>query len=277
MTVDLEDYCEDILGKAKRGLGLTNAEIAQIANLTVGEWEALLRKDYNKHDLQAVAPVLGLDADALVDSAYKRWHPEPVELPGLIQLNVPYGDMFVNAYLLHRHNSQEALLVDTGTEINTVLEAVAEAQVVVKAILVTHTHTDHIAVLNQLVVALDQPTVYAPAYEPLPGCVKVSQDDRFSIAGLEIECRQTEGHSPGGTTYCVAGLEQRIAFVGDALFAGSMGGVNAGVFDYAKDRIRSQILSLPAETLLCPGHGPITTVKEEKQHNPFFAAEFHSV
>ncbi len=60
-----------------------------------------------------------------------------------------------------------------------------------------------------------------------------------------------------------------IAFVGDAIFAGSMGNGN-GAWDLARQKVREQILSLPAETLICPGHGPLTTVAEEKEHNPFF-------
>jgi len=83
--------------------------------------------------------------------------------------------------------------------------------------------------------------------------------------------RETPGHAEDGVTYMVGNWQEDapiIAIVGDAIFAGSMGGAKDGAL--AKQKIREQILSLPAETLLCPGHGPLTTVAEEKANNPFF-------
>ena len=85
--------------------------------------------------------------------------------------------------------------------------------------------------------------------------------------------RTTSGHSKGGTTYLVEGLARPLAIVGDAIFAGSMGGGMVS-FDDAWKNNREKILTLPDETVLCPGHGPLTSVSEEKRNNPFFAAEF---
>ena len=88
---------------------------------------------------------------------------------------------------------------------------------------------------------------------------------------MQIETRQTSGHSRGGITYVISGLPRRIAVVGDAMFAGSMGG---GLVSYqeALRTNREQILTLPDNTILCCGHGPLTTVGEEKLHNPFFSS-----
>ena len=80
----------------------------------------------------------------------------------------------------------------------------------------------------------------------------------------------TSGHSPGGMTYVVMGLERPIAVVGDSLFAGSMGGGNVSYEDAIRNN-REKILNLPDETIVCPGHGPLTTVGKEKRENPFFA------
>jgi glyoxylase-like metal-dependent hydrolase (beta-lactamase superfamily II) len=87
---------------------------------------------------------------------------------------------------------------------------------------------------------------------------------------LRVESRLTWGHSKGGITYLVRGLARPVAVVGDAIFAGSMGG---GIVSYndALNTNREQILTLPDETVICPGHGPLTTVGEEKRNNPFFA------
>jgi len=88
-----------------------------------------------------------------------------------------------------------------------------------------------------------------------------------------VKSYTTSGHSVGGTTYLIEGLERPIAVVGDAMFAGSMGGGMVSFPDAWKNN-REKILTLPDETILCPGHGPMTSVGEEKRNNPFFAAEF---
>jgi hydroxyacylglutathione hydrolase len=87
---------------------------------------------------------------------------------------------------------------------------------------------------------------------------------------LEIESLSTWGHSPGGMTFVVRGLTKPIAVVGDSLFAGSMGGGNVSYDDAVKNNLE-KILTLPNDTIICPGHGPLTTVGDEKLHNPFFA------
>ena len=112
--------------------------------------------------------------------------------------------------------------------------------------------------------------VFAPAREPVPAAEKIDEGKKFRVGKIDIEARLTWGHSPGGMTFVVTGLARPIAIVGDSLFAGSMGG---GTVSY-KDAVRNnleKILTLPDETIICPGHGPMTSVGEEKKHNPFFA------
>jgi glyoxylase-like metal-dependent hydrolase (beta-lactamase superfamily II) len=89
------------------------------------------------------------------------------------------------------------------------------------------------------------------------------------VGGLQIEARQTSGHAAGGITYVVTGLAHPVAVVGDALFAGSMGGGMVS-FPEALSTNRKQIFTLPDDTVVCAGHGPLTTVGEEKRHNPFY-------
>ena len=91
----------------------------------------------------------------------------------------------------------------------------------------------------------------------------------FSLGKLHIETRDTSGHSAGGTTYHVHGLDRPLAIVGDALFAGSVGGIK-GDYRAALKLIRDNILSAQDGTILAPGHGPLTTVLQEKESNPFF-------
>ncbi|MGZ4964183.1 MAG: MBL fold metallo-hydrolase, partial [Limisphaerales bacterium] len=91
----------------------------------------------------------------------------------------------------------------------------------------------------------------------------------FHVGNLKIETRQTSGHARGGITFVVSGLGRRVAIVGDALFACSMGG-GAISYEEALRTNRKEIFSLPDDTIVCPGHGPMTTVGEQKKHNPFY-------
>jgi glyoxylase-like metal-dependent hydrolase (beta-lactamase superfamily II) len=106
--------------------------------------------------------------------------------------------------------------------------------------------------------------------EPFPGAEPFDEGTSFTVGGLTIGTRLTSGHSRGGTTFVVDGLAEPVAVVGDAIFAGSMGGGMVS-FGEALRNNREKILTLPDDTILCPGHGPLTTVGEEKLHNPFFA------
>jgi glyoxylase-like metal-dependent hydrolase (beta-lactamase superfamily II) len=112
-------------------------------------------------------------------------------------------------------------------------------------------------------------TIYACDKEPWDGAERFDAGHEFSLGGLRIETKQTSGHSRGGITYIIHGLDERVAIVGDALFASSMGG---GMVSWAEALAtnRRYILSNPDNTVICPGHGPMTTVGQEKAHNPFY-------
>jgi glyoxylase-like metal-dependent hydrolase (beta-lactamase superfamily II) len=89
---------------------------------------------------------------------------------------------------------------------------------------------------------------------------------------LRVTNRPTPGHAEDGTTYIIGNWPEdapHVAIAGDAIFACSIGRGNQS-WDIARQMVQEQILSLPPETLICPGHGPLTTVAEEKAHNPFF-------
>src|SRR5207253_11036900 len=114
--------------------------------------------------------------------------------------------------------------------------------------------------------------VFTPLGEPVPGAEPIEERKQFRLGNLEIESRLTWGHSPGGMTYVVTGLARPIAIVRESLFAGSMGGGNVSYRDALQNNLE-KILTLGDETIICPGHGPMTTVGEEKEHNPFFAGK----
>ncbi len=139
----------------------------------------------------------------------------------------------------------------------------------VKLILLTHSHPDHVADLARLRKETGAP-VYISTRESADDAEAIEEGKRFECGVLRIESRLTSGHSAGGMTFVVQGLERPIAVVGDSLFAASMGGGTVSYADALRNNL-DKILTLPDETIVCPGHGPLTTVGKEKRENPFFA------
>lgn len=273
-VIPLEDTVGDIIGKAQKGLGLTNEGLAERAELSVGQLRGLktgaLRDDTL---LRRVAAALKLGGEALVRLAAGAWYPQQPTLPEAFRVfTTPHGDMTVNAYLIWDVPTRQAVLFDTSADATEILAFAKAQKLEIELVLLTHAHIDHVVELPRVIAATG-----AKAWingrdrdeEDFPKDVETfSAGQSFLVGGLRIETRLTSGHSAGQTTYVVLGLGRPLAIVGDSLFAGSMGG---GVVSYA-DQLRNnreQILTLPDDTILACGHGPLTTVAQEKKNNPF--------
>lgn len=271
--IPLEDAYSDVIGKAQRGLGLDDAQLAQKAAVSVAELQAA--KNGERADpavLTALASALGLDAASLVALSAGEWAPLPATLDGLAQFNTVYDDMTVNAYLVWDPKTGVAAAFDTGADATPILDFVAQEGLKLENVFLTHTHVDHVADLDRLrgVGATGKPLpLHACVAEPWAGAELFACGQVFTIGGLKVNTRQTRGHSKGGVTYVISGLARPVAIVGDALFAGSMGG---GAVSYAQalETNRKELFTLPEETVVCPGHGPLTSIGEEKLHNPFY-------
>jgi hydroxyacylglutathione hydrolase len=273
--IRIEDDFEDVIGKAMAGLKLSSADLAEKSGLETAEVESLLAGQLSVAAIRAVAPHLGLSADALEDLAAQAWYPA-AELPNWVALfNTPfpvpgYQEMTVNSYLFW--SGTEAVAIDTGADASPLLAEVAQRGLQLNALLLTHTHRDHIAALDAARAAYPDLPIYCPKGEAIPDTVLLDEGAKLSRGSLEIETRLTAGHSPGALSYLVSAGAERVGFVGDAIFCLSMGKApNAYAQALAHDR--QKLLSLPQETLLCPGHGPVTTVGDELRRNPFFAAD----
>jgi hydroxyacylglutathione hydrolase len=270
MAIPLEDNVSDIIGKALRGLGVSDSQLAERAEVTVDEVRTVRSGDLIGDAIDRVAPVLRLSAPALRKLAAGDWNPEDVgAIDGLAMFNTTYGDMTVNAYLIWDPRTRDAVAFDTGADCSAMLKRIADDHLKVRMILLTHAHPDHVADLRRLRKATDAP-VYISELEPEEGAESIPEGKHFKVGALAIEARLTSGHSPGGMTYVITGLERPVAAVGDSLFAGSMGGGNVSYEDALRNN-REKILTLPEETIVCPGHGPLTTVGKENRDNPFFA------
>ena len=265
----LEDIHEDILGKAMRGLGIGKNEMASRLQRKKSDVESILSGGVDESLILGMAKELNLDTEKLLRAARKEWCPAPFTVRGLKQFNLPFGDMLVNAFVALDENSKKAWVFDTGPIAEPILTFIQEQGLSVDAIFLTHTHRDHIACLNDLRKGAGNPSVYVHELEALDGCELITDGFSYSSSTLSLNTLHTHGHALGGMTYVINGLERPIAIVGDAIFAGSMGG---GMISY-EDALRTnrdKIMTLSDDTILCPGHGPMTTVGEEKRNNPFF-------
>lgn len=272
MVIPLEDSVTDIIGKAQRGLGLSDSDLADRIGIEIGEVEAVkLVKGVAFSEVEKMAAALKLGPRCLVALADGKYTPT-VTLPktGFFQSNTTYGDMTVNSYLVWDESTKLAAAFDTGADAMVLIDEIKKRGLTLQDVYLTHTHVDHIVELDRLLEkAGGSVGVHVNEAEPIEGAATFKPGVTFSLGKLHIESRDTSGHSAGGTTFHIHGLDAPLAIVGDALFAGSVGGIKA---DYAAalQKIRDNILSAQDNTILAPGHGPLTTVAQEKASNPFF-------
>lgn len=270
--IPLEDNFTDVLGKAQRGLKLTDAELVTKAGITAKELAALHAGEIRDHPLRAVARALQLNPAAFVSLARKEWYPQQPLFPrGFAMFNTPHEDMTVNSYLIWDTRSRLAAAFDTGADATAMLDTVAAEHLELRYLFITHTHPDHIADLAK-VATKTRAEIWASEREPVdhPGARTFTENAHFHVGTLAIKTLSTWGHSPGQTTFYVTGLSWPLAVVGDSLFAASCGGSREHYADQLKND-REKIFRLPADTVLACGHGPLTTLTQERRYNPFFA------
>ncbi len=274
-AMNLEDHAGDVVGKARRQAGLDVATVAARAGLSPAAWERFEATGAaeSRPDYAAVGELLGLDGAKLAALA-DGWAPEPPDLTRWREVRVitTRGPAFsVNAFLIWDEVTREAALFDTGYDAAPVLRLIREETLTLRYIFLTHHHGDHVAALAAVRKAHPGARLRAGG-EEVPLHERNRASDFLHLGGLRLSNRATPGHSADSVTYLVGNWPEdapAVAVVGDALFAGSMGHV-PGDAAAARRVIREQILSLPADTLICPGHGPLTTVGQEQRHNPFF-------
>ena len=270
--IPLEDTFADIIAKAQRGLGISDSELAEQARVTAADVRKLREGKLDEVALYRVAPILDLAARPLVELATGKWTPPDIALPhGAAQFNTTFGDMTVNSYLVWDPKTKRGIAFDTGADAGEMLSTARNEQVKIELILFTHSHADHIAAFGELRSATGAPA-YIGERESVEGAEKLPEGKRLTVGGLEIETLLTWGHSEGALTYFVRGLGVPLAIAGDSIFAGSMGGGAVSYRDALQNNLE-KILVLPNETIICPGHGPLTTVAKERAENPFFASK----
>ena len=256
----LEDEFGDILFKARAGLGMGIIELSRRTGIP-GEDLGLMEECAlapAEPQVRAVAGALGLDADRLGDIAFARWSPSVIGCAGVTPVQGYLGTYPVWGYLWKGGAGPEAAVIDTAHDPSRMLGIAAKAGLNIVAICLTHGHPDHRGGLEGLTRdAGARVRVYA---HPLNDGAEIPVGEgRLRVAAMP-------GHTPDSVAYLADG----VAFVGDALFAGSLGRSAPGRYDEHRRVVREKILGLPPGTRVYPGHGPLTSVAEERSHNPFF-------
>ena len=264
----LEDNFMYVIRKALRGLELAPAEAAARADLEGEAVLGLLAGRWDEGAARKLAPVLGLDADAL--AAHPGYEPPRCEHAGIRRLDLPFGsDEQVNAWLIDSGDGK--LLVDTGCDVASLESTIGGSCDLseVRFVIITHDHGDHVGGLGlfgDVDVSVFGPGVGQDWKEFSPGEVMACGD-------LRIKAHDLAGHASPAIGLSIAGLGVPVLAVGDALFAGSMGGCGGRTaYDLAHETLRAALAAHDESTILLPGHGPETRIDSERKWNPFVAA-----
>jgi glyoxylase-like metal-dependent hydrolase (beta-lactamase superfamily II) len=274
----LEDDLCDIIKKARAGKNLSVAELARVTGLPGADITALERGDQprDRAELRALADTLGLRLGPLEHIVLDKWMPQPT--PPLAGIETVHGD--VNGYAVKGyvvHDAGEALLVDTAYNAPAMIEFLESHHLHLVAICLTHGHSDHSGGIQQLLkrwpvpLYLGSDDITLLHWRPPEDRLARPRDGlTLDVGRREIRCMTTPGHTPGGICYVTESQSQPVCFVGDTLFAGSIGrSCPASLYAAHLDSVRERVLKLSQDCVLLPGHGPATTVKEEREHNPF--------
>jgi glyoxylase-like metal-dependent hydrolase (beta-lactamase superfamily II) len=200
------------------------------------------------------------------------------------------GPVAENTYLFRRDDSDRAVIVDPGDEPDKLLQAIDGLGVGLDAILLTHTHFDHVGAVAPVARATGA-EVWVPVIEkdvlsnimdfvPWAGFGPfesydaehtIAGGEQLDLGGFKIDVLFTPGHSPGHVTFSIP--EEQIVFSGDVLFQGSVGRTDlpGGDWPTLLESIRSLVDTLPEETMVYPGHMGATSLGAEKRTNPFLA------
>ena len=273
--MNLEDHLGDIIRKARMMSSVSAVAAAKAGGIAEAELLALEESGVvnGKTDFSVLAKLIGLNPTKLEGIA-NGWLPAEKDLSTWRELRVfttTTEGMAVNCFLIWDQVSRDAAIFDTGWDAKAALKTIEQNNLLLRHLFITHTHQDHVADLGAIRGAFPKVRLHSNSrHAPVDQRNRV--DDCVQLGTLQITNCPTSGHAEDGVTYVVGNWPDdapSVAIVGDAIFAGSIGRGNQS-WELAKQGVREQILTLPPETLICPGHGPLSTVGEEKEHNPFF-------
>lgn len=271
----LEDELGDVLEKAARHAAMTYEAIAKAANVELTRIHDAVdyRPDLKPAEISRLARVLNLNEVglcALAQGAYPR--PEIGGLPFcLFPLRMPFGVGVVNAYILSQ-GGDTGILFDTGASGAELRRAWPSRIKKLAAVFITHYEAEHIGGLEEVMADFGLNHFYGPPTGRWPRCLGLGEGQTVEVGGFAIRALLTPGHAAEHNCYIVSctarPAREELVISGDLIFAGSLGG---GYFCCQRQlkHARRVLEGLPPEALIAPGHGPISTVVNERRFNPF--------
>ncbi len=273
----LEDELGDVLEKAARNVPLSLESLALAAQVDIGRLRDAVdyRPDLTPVELGRLAAALNLNEVGLNALAQGRYPlPDPVGLTFCVHpLRMPFGVGVANAYLIST-GGDSAVLFDTGAS-HAELHRAWPAQVQrLDAVFITHYEAEHIGGLEVVLRESELGHFHGPPNGRWPQCCGLGEGQKVTVGGFNITAFSTPGHAAEHNCYLVEPTTQPAGTVllisGDLIFAGSLGG---GYFCCQRQLTHSRRIMglLPDDTVIAPGHGPLTTSANERRYNPFLA------
>jgi len=251
----LEDDYNDIFEKARQGLDLSVRALADKAGVSTAEITAAESGERVPSD--ALIQSLGLNVENFKRIVEEKYDPKAELLEQAHHFPVEVGGMGTNAYIFEK--DKKALLIDSIGASEEALAYIKTNNLEPIAALITHGHFDHTAGVEILKQQFTHIKVIEAGKD-------VHKDGPIDIPEFSVHVYTTPGHSEDSVCYYI---DTAVLFSGDTLFAGSVGRANYS-YQSLLSSIKEKLFTLQDSTIVCPGHGPSTTIGEEKNNNPFF-------
>ena len=276
----MEDELGDVLEKAMRCARLGDDELATLAGVPAEKIRDACdyRYDFTAEETHRLARSLGLNDVGVAALASGRY-PLPVigGLPFcLYPLRTPHGIGVANAYVVADCSSRRGILFDAGADAESLHRVWPAGIRQLDAVFITHPETEHLAGLSDVQSRFGPVPVFGPVGAAIPGAaipgaVALQEGARMTFGVFEVETLATPGHAEAHNCYVVRAARtpsgRSLLISGDILFAGSIGGAY-----FCSERLKKHVkrmLELPGDTVVAPGHGPLTTIQNERTFNPF--------
>jgi glyoxylase-like metal-dependent hydrolase (beta-lactamase superfamily II) len=271
----LEDELGDVLEKAMRRAGLSEEAVARRAQVEVTSINDAInyRSQLSTDELRRLAETLNLNEIGLCALGCGRY-PLPVlaTLPFTIHsLQMKHGIGVANAYLVCEKNADRGLLFDTGPDINALRTEWPLSVTHVDAVFLTHVEGEHAGGLCDVVDQFDVTAAYCPAGARVACAQPIGEGDVLQFGGLRVTAYSTPGHASAHNCYLIEESRESVPpllISGDLFFAGSVGCAHFCHQQLAKN-LRRMLQAVPPQTVIAPGHGPMTTAENELRYNPF--------
>jgi hydroxyacylglutathione hydrolase len=272
---ELEDTFGDVVRKASRGTKTSVDALARETGVGAKRLSDFIgdKAEPSTQEALAIAAALQLDPKKLVDSRLGHWLPDERPMPHFViqQINAPQPS---NGYFIMLDDRKTGAFVDPAGRPEAIIDGFKQAGIEPQYLLLTHKHLDHTDALAAVRKAFPnaKPVIHhidaIPVGDAARGAIDIVDGASLPFGDGEIRMLYTPGHTDGSCCFLYKGH----VFTGDTMFASSVGALFGERFGYDDllRNVREKLLSLPESTVVFPGHGPSTTIAQERAHNPFF-------